>query len=262
MPIFSANLSLQFREAEFLDRFGRAAAAGFHSVEYMFPYAYEAQELRARLEDAGLSQDLFNLPAGDFEAGERGIANDPRRVDEFRSGVRQALQYAEILEVPKLNCLVGLEVPQISAEEQYACVVANMEYAAEHIGRAGRVLLVELVNQRDAPEYFIRDLATVRRLLADVSAAHFRFLLDVYHLQRTQGEILTSVAELGPLIGHVQVADPPSRHEPGTGELNFRNVFRAIDDVGYTGRIGLEYIPSRDTEGSLTWASEYGYSLA
>lgn len=259
MARFSANLVFLFADAPFIDRFERAAAAGFRSVEYMFPYPYDPADLRARLDVHGLEQDLFNLPAGDFEAGDRGMATDPDRRDEFARGVDDALRYAEALGTRKLNCLVGKRRNDLPFETQYGCLVENLGAAAERLGSEGRTLHVELLNPVETPGFFLGDLGVVERLLADVGSPHLRFQADLYHLQRTHGELTPTLRRLAPLIGHVQIADVPERHEPGTGELNYRWLLKVVDEIGYAGRIGLEYKPSARTEETLGWIEAYGY---
>ena len=233
MPRFSVNLAMLWTELPFLDRFGAAAAAGFDAVEYLFPYAFEPAELDRRMRAHGLEQELFNLPAGDFVAGERGIANDPARRDEFRDGVEAALRYADGLGCHKINCLVGRRV-------------------------AGRTLQVELLNPKDTPGFFVDSIETTTRILDAVP--DLRFQCDVYHLQRTCGDLVETIRSLADRIGHVQVADTPGRHEPGTGEIAYPFVLRSIDAMGYEGRVGLEYAPSGPTEDSFGWIEAYGYA--
>ena len=257
MPRFSANLGFLFADAPFLDRFGRASRAGFEVVEYMFPYDYAAAEVARELERHGLRQDLFNLPAGDFAAGERGVAVDPRRRAEFREGVERALEYAARLDCQKLNCLVGRSIDDIAWDDQYACLVENLAWACERLESTGIVLHVELLNSVETPGFFLDSLSAVRRLLGDVPA--LRFQADVYHLQRTGGAIGPVLRQFADRIGHVQIADAPGRHEPGTGEIDFPLVFSVLDQISYGGYVGLEYEPSTpSTEGSLGWAAGYG----
>lgn len=255
----SANLGFLFGEVPFMERFARAAEAGFHAVEYMFPYDYEPGALRAELARHGLAQDLFNLPAGDFGAGERGLAVSSERREEFRRGVETALAYAAALGCEKLNCLVGLRSDATPFESQYACLVDNLAWATGRIGGEGASLLVELLNPRETPNYFLDRTSLVRRLLDDISDPAFKFQLDVYHLQRTEGDLIATIRTLGSEIGHVQIADAPDRHEPGTGEINYANVLAALRETGYTGRIGLEYRPTGRTEDSFAWIGELAH---
>lgn len=261
MAIFSANLGFLFTEVPFLERFRAAAACGFHSVEFMFPYDYAAHELREQLDEAGLSLDLFNLPAGDFAAGERGVAASPTRRADFREGVAAAIEYAAELGTSKLNCLVGLRDPALPWDEQYACLVENLAWAAARIGSVGRTLHIEQLNPTETPHFFLDSLGVAERLLADVGSPHLRLQFDVYHVQRTQGDVVSALRRLIDRIGHVQIADSPDRHEPGTGEINYRFVLAELDRLGYRGRVGLEYRPTQTTPNTLQWVTEYGWRL-
>lgn len=257
MPRLSANLSFLFDEVPFLGRFERAARAGFDAVEYMFPYPYPADELARLLAQHGLAQDLFNLPAGDFDAGERGIAVDPTRRDEFRDGVERALGYADRLGCRKLNCLIGRRLDAVDPQAQLDCLVGNLDWAAERLDAEGIALQVELLNPFETPGFFLDSLAVVERLLVDVP--RLRFQADLYHLQRTHGNLAPTLRRLAERIGHVQIADAPDRHEPGTGEISFPFLFAVLDGIGYDGYVGLEYKPSTPTtEESLAWAAPYG----
>jgi hydroxypyruvate isomerase len=258
VPRFSANLGFLWADLPFLDRFAAAAAADFDAVEYMFPYAFEPSELSGRLRDHGLQQDLFNLPAGDFDGGERGVANDPGRRDEFREGVEAAIRYAGALGCRKINCLVGLDVAGVPAQDQFGCAIDNLGLAAARLGSEGCVLHVELLNPKETPGFFVDSVDVVTRLLDAVP--DLRFQCDVYHLQRTSGELVETIRSLAERIGHVQVADAPSRHEPGTGEIAYPFVLAAIDAAGYDGRVGLEYRPSGATDDSFGWIEAFGYA--
>jgi hydroxypyruvate isomerase len=260
VPRFSANLSFLWNDVPFVERFDAAARAGFEAVEYMFPYAFEPEDLSARLRESSVRQDLFNLPAGDFDAGERGLAVDPMRRDEFRTGVDQALRYADMLECRKLNCLAGLRIPGVPWDDQFACLVENLTYAADRVGAEGATLHLELLNATDAPGFFVDSVPLVMRVLDAVDSPHLLFLFDVYHLQRTSGDLVATIRKLGGRIGHYQVADAPDRHEPGTGEIAYPFVFEAIEATGYEGFIGLEYRPSGRTEDPFGWIEEYGYA--
>lgn len=261
MPRFSANLGFLFPEVPFLDRFERAAAAGFEAVEYMFPYDYELEDIRRALEETGLRQDLFNLPAGDFQAGERGIAVDPGRHEEFAAGVERALETAEALGCRKINCLVGLRKEDLDWDTQYRCLLENLTSAAERVGSAGLTLHIELLNTIETPRFFLDSIDLVNRILDDVASPHLLFQCDLYHLQRTSGNLVPTMRSLGARIGHYQIADAPDRHEPGTGEIDYRYVLAEIDASGYQGFVGLEYKPSGGTEESFAWIAEYGYGL-
>jgi hydroxypyruvate isomerase len=258
VPRFSANLGFLWPELPFLERFAAAAAAGFDAVEYLFPYAFEPAELGRRLRDHGLAQDLFNLPAGDFDAGERGVATDPSRREEFREGVEAAVRYADALGCRKINCLVGLRPPRVSSQDQLSCVVDNLGDAAARLGAEGCTLHVELLNPKETPGFFLDSLDVATRILDAV--ADLRFQCDVYHLQRTSGDLVETIRSLAGRIGHVQIADAPGRHEPGTGEIAYPFVLEAIDATGYDGRAGLEYRPSGATDDSFGWIEAYGYA--
>ncbi|SRR5712691_1075427 len=262
MPRFSANLVFLWSELPFRERFAAAASAGFEAVEYMFPYPYEPADLAVELSRTGLRQDLFNLPAGDFDAGDRGIAVDPGRRAEFDAGVEAALRYADALGCRKANCLVGTRLPGLAFEDQYECLAENLRVAAGRLGADGVTLLVELLNTKETPGFFLDSVPMLVRLLDDVGSPNLRFQCDLYHLQRTSGDLTATIHEVGDRIGHVQIADAPDRHEPGTGEIDFPFVLRAIDAAGYDGFVGLEYRPSGRTEDSFGWIEAYGYSLA
>jgi hydroxypyruvate isomerase len=259
VPRFSANLSMLFDDAPFPERFARAAAAGFDAVEYLFPYEYDAGDLRKTLHEHGLRQDLFNLPAGDFAAGERGLAVDPARRDEFARGVEDAVRYAEMLGNRKVNCLVGKRVDGVAPRDQFACLVENLGEAAARLGGEGIALQAELLNPIQTPGFFLDSMEKVRLLLQGVPTLSFQ--CDVYHLQRTQGNLVDTMRSVADRIGHVQIADSPDRHEPGTGEIDYGFVLGELDAMGYTGYVGLEYAPSARTEETLGWIETLGYAL-
>lgn len=253
MPRFAANLTMLFTEYPFLERFAAAAQSGFEHVEFLFPYEHPADEVRAALHEAGLGQVLFNLPAGDWEAGDRGIAADPGRVDEFRAGVDRALEYAAILDCPRLNCLAGLRLDGVAARTQWDTLVDNVRYAAGRLAEEARTLLVEPVNDKDVAGFFLPTTADAIRLLDEVADPSVRLQFDVYHVQRMEGDVTARLRALLPRIAHVQVADNPGRHQPGTGELNFQFLFDELERLGYDRFVGLEYVPEPDTVGSLAW---------
>jgi hydroxypyruvate isomerase len=261
MPRFSANLTMLFTELPFLDRFAAAAAAGFRAVEFQFPYDFEVDELKARIQRYELEVDLFNLPAGDFAAGERGVAVIPARREEFRRGVHRALRYAAALGTRKVNCLVGLRDDAIGHETQYHCAVENLRWAAARAAEAGLRLLVEQLNPIETPNFFLDELPLAERILADVQSADLRLQFDVYHVQRTQGNVVDTLRRLIDQVGHVQIADSPGRGEPGTGELNYRYILTELDRLGYSGRVGLEYRPTRSVNETFHWISEYGWRI-
>ena len=251
MPRFAANLTMLFNEVPFLDRFERASKAGFEAVEFLFPYAYEPEEIRHRLEDNGLELVLHNLPAGDWDDGERGIACLPDRVDEFRSGVARAVEYAQALGVEQLNCLAG-KTPG-DANHARATFVENLVFAAAALKKAGLRLLIEPVNTFDIPGFFLDRTAKAADILDDVGADNAFIQYDLYHAQRMEGELATTLKRYLSRIGHVQLADNPGRAEPGTGEINYPFLFAWLDDIGYAGWVGCEYKPAGVTESGLGW---------
>jgi hydroxypyruvate isomerase len=262
MATFAANLTFLWTELPFLKRFASAAEAGFTHVEYMFPYEHSADVIRARLDDNGLGQVLFNLPAGDWTAGDRGIASDPGRVDEFRAGVEQALEYAEALDVSQVNCLAGLWLDGIHPGLQWTTLVENVRHAARRLGAMGRRLLVEPVNTIDVPGFLLPTSDDAVRLIDEVGESNVLLQFDAYHVQHMEGDPATRLRPLLDRVGHVQVADNFGRHQPGTGEIDFESLFALLEEAGYAGAIGLEYIPQPDTAESLWWLGQYGFVLS
>lgn len=257
MTQFAANLTMLFQEQPFLERFAAACQAGFEAVEYMFPYPYSPEELREQLQGHGLRQVLFNLPAGNWEAGERGIAVLPERQEEFRQGVTRALTYVEALrndgQPPLVNCLVGKLPAGADEGEARGVLVENLRHAASELGQVGVTLLVEPINPHDIPGFFLRTPDQAAALIEEVGADNLRIQYDLYHQQRTEGQLLDTFRRLQGRIAHVQLADVPGRHQPGTGEINYPFVLAALDRAGYGGYVGLEYIPEGDTVSSLAW---------
>ena len=254
---FSANLSMLFTEIGFLDRFAAAAAAGFEGVEFMFPYGYDKDRLAGLLHEHGLTLVLHNLPAGDWAAGDRGIACRPDRVGEFRAGVEEAVAYATALGCPRLNCLGGIVPPGVDMARAKDTLIANLAYAAEPLAKAGIELLVEPVNTRDIPGFFPSRTAQALEILDVVGSANLRLQFDLYHAQVMEGDLARTIEANLPRIGHLQVADNPGRHEPGTGEINFDFLFKFIDGLGYDGWIGCEYRPKAETSSGLDWLAPY-----
>jgi len=253
MPRFAANLSMLFTEVPFLDRFERAAKAGFQAVEFLFPYAHSAAEIGTRLKDNGLQLALHNLPAGDWDAGERGIACLPDRVAEFRSGVAQAVEYATALGVPQLNCLAGKAPANVADEVVHRTFVQNVRFAAAALEKAGLRLLIEPINTFDIPGFYLHHTQQAIGILDEVGADNAFVQYDIYHAQRMEGELAATLQRCLPRIGHVQLADNPGRHEPGTGEINYAFLFAHLDRIGYRGWIGCEYKPAAGTEAGLAW---------
>lgn len=254
MPAFAANLSMLFTEVDFVDRFQLAGEAGFRGVEYLFPYAYSPDELKQRLDANGLTQVLFNLPPGNWDAGERGIACLPDREEEFRAGVHEAIRYAGALGCSQVNCLAGLLPAELSEDGAWSTLLGNVEYAADKLGEAGITLCLEAINSRvDMPGFFLDTSARVMRVIESVEADNVRLQYDVYHMQIMEGDLIRTMECLLPWIGHVQIADNPGRNQPGTGEINFPRVFEALDAMGYRGWVGAEYRPHGTTLASLDW---------
>jgi len=253
MPRFSANLSMLFTEVPFLDRFERAAQAGFEAVEFMFPYAYSPQEIKARLDATGLKAVLHNLPAGDWDGGDRGIACDPARVAEFRAGVARGVAYATTLGVPQLNCLAGKAPAGADDALLRRTFVDNLRFAAAALHQAGLRLLVEPINRYDIPGFYLQRTAQALSVLDEVGAPNAFVQYDIYHAQRTEGELAATLAQHLARIGHIQIADNPGRHEPGSGEINYRFLFQHLDRIGYQGWVGAEYRPASTTEAGLGW---------
>jgi hydroxypyruvate isomerase len=256
MPKFAANLTMLFNEVPFLDRFERAAKAGFKAVEFLFPYAHPAQDIRERLDAHGLSLVLHNLPAGDWDAGERGIACHPERIDEFRAGVAQAIAYATALGVPQLNCLAGKAPPGADDAGLRATFVANLKHAAAELKKAGLKLLVEPINTFDIPDFYLSRTAQALSILDEVGADNAFLQYDLYHAQRMEGELAGTLEKHLARIAHIQLADNPGRHEPGTGEINYAFLFAHLDRIGYRGWVGCEYKPAAGTETGLGWRQQ------
>ena len=253
MPRFAANLSFLFLEYSFLDRFSAARAAGFEAVEFHFPYAVEQAVLAEVVLTSGVEVVLFNLPAGDWSKGDRGIACHPGRVAEFQEGVALAIDYAQALGCSRLNCLAGIAPPGISAETARATLVDNLRFAAALTRKAGIELLLEPLNTRDTPDFFVATPREGFALIEAVGDTNLRLQYDVYHAQIMEGDLAHTLATHLPRIGHIQIADNPGRHEPGTGEINFPFLFRHLDTIGYSGWVGCEYAPRGSTGASLGW---------
>lgn len=260
MPRVSGSLTMLFTEMPFLDRFEAAAQAGFRYVEFMFPYEYDPAEIRKRLERHGLRLLQFNLPSGNWAAGDRGIAADPSRRAEFRRGVAEAVSWARTLGVTRLTCLAG-KAPGVAQSAVWENLVNNVRGAAEVLGEAGMELMVEQVNGHDVPGFVLTTAQQVVDLIAVVGLPNVRLQYDVYHAQRQEGNLTLTLREHIGKIGHIQIADSPGRHQPGTGEINYPFLFAELDRLGYTGFVSLEYIPSPSTLESLRWLAEAGCTL-
>ncbi|MFN4361103.1 MAG: hydroxypyruvate isomerase [Hylemonella sp.] len=253
MPKFAANLTMLFNELPFLERFAAAKAAGFEAVEYLFPYPFEKDALVQALKSNGLTQVLHNLPAGNWDAGERGIACHPDRVEEFRAGVDQAIAYATALGCRQVNCLAGKVPAGVSHAQAQATFVANLKYAADKLQAARIKLLIEPINSYDIPGFFLNTTAQALAVLDAVGSDNLSIQYDIYHAQRMEGELAATVQKHLARIAHIQLADNPGRNEPGTGEINYPFLFRHLDAIGYTGWIGCEYKPRTTTSDGLGW---------
>jgi hydroxypyruvate isomerase len=259
MPKFAANLSMLFTEHSFLERFAAANRAGFQAVEFLFPYEHDTDAIARELRRNNLELVLFNLPAGNFAAGDRGMANDPVRIKEFRAGVATAIEIAQTLGSGRLNCLAGLRLADVPDETQTATLVDNLRFAADAAALAGIRQVVEPLNVYDAPRFMLPTPEAGFALVERVDHPNCSLQYDVYHAQRMSGNLAATIAARIGQIGHVQIADSPDRHEPGTGEINYPFVLQALDDAGYDGWVSLEYRPRESTASSLRWLTEMGY---
>jgi hydroxypyruvate isomerase len=256
MPKFCANLTFLFNEVPFMDRFAAAAKAGFKAVEYMSPYEYDKAELAEQLDRHGLVQVLHNLPAGDWGKGERGIACHPNRVGEFQDGVGKAIEYATALNCKQLNCLAGI-CPEAPEDRQRAAFVSNLKFAALKLKEAGVKLLIEPINTRDIPGFYLARSSQALEIIREVGADNLYLQYDIYHMQVMEGDLATTIEKNLALIPHMQLADNPGRNEPGSGEINYPFLFEHIDRIGYGGWIGCEYKPKTTTVEGLGWVRPF-----
>lgn len=262
MPKFAANLTMLFNEHDFLDRFGAAAEAGFGGVEYLFPYDYEAAALAERLKANGLTQVLHNLPAGDWAAGERGIAILPDRVGEFQDGVGRAISYAKALGCAQINCLAGRAPEGADPARLRETFIDNLRFAAGALKAEGIRLLIEPINTRDIPGFFLTHTAEAAELIDATGLDNIALQYDIYHMQVMEGDLAPTIEANLPRIAHMQLADNPGRHEPGTGEINYPFLFGFLDRIGYAGWIGCEYIPATSTREGLGWFAPFAKARA
>lgn len=253
MPKFAANLSMLFDEVDFLDRFEGAAEAGFKGVEYLFPYDFDAGAIAEQLRRHALEQVLFNTPAGNWAAGERGLACLPDRVDEFRAGVVHAIDYANTLDCRLLHCMAGVAPEGADASALHDTYVRNLRFAADEMERAGMRCLMEMINTRDIPGFYLSTSAQAEAIRGEVGSDNLFLQYDIYHMQIMEGDLAPTMEQLLPVIAHMQLADTPGRHEPGTGEINYPFLFGHLDRIGYAGWIGCEYRPATTTERSFGW---------
>ncbi|MBN9603559.1 MAG: hydroxypyruvate isomerase [Afipia felis] len=253
MPRFAANLTMLFNEVPFMERFAAAAKAGFKGVEYLFPYDFPAEELAKQLSTHGLTQVLHNLPAGDWGKGERGIAIFPDRVDEFKAGVTKAISYAKALKCTQLNCLVGILPQGADAKKHHDTLISNLKFAVSALKNEGIKLLIEPINTRDIPGFFLTHTKQALDIIAEVGSDNLYDQYDIYHMQIMEGDLARTIEANLPKIAHIQLADNPGRNEPGTGEINYPFLYEFIDKIGYKGWIGAEYKPKTDTVAGLGW---------
>jgi hydroxypyruvate isomerase len=259
MPKFAANLTMLYSELDFFARFAATARDGFTGVEYLFPYAYEKDQLIEALKKNNLTQVLHNLPAGDWAAGDRGIACDPSRVGEFQDSVGKALDYARALQCTQLNCLAGKLPKGASPEQARETFVENLAFASRALAPHGIDLLIEALNTSDVPGFFLNQTAQALSIIDEVGTSNLYLQYDVYHMQIMEGNLATTMGKNLSRIAHIQVADVPGRHEPGTGEINYPFLFGYLDRAGYTGWIGCEYNPLSTTEQSLGWLNGHNH---
>jgi hydroxypyruvate isomerase len=257
MPRFAANLSMMFTDVPFLQRFERAAAAGFRAVEFLFPYDYSPGEVTQAARAAGVEVVLFNTVPGDWSGGERGLAALPGREEEFRAGVARALEYADALGCRQIHAMAGLVAAGADREAMRATYVDNLRFAAESASKTGVTVLIEPINTRDIPGFFLNYTEQAAAIIAEIGASNLKLQFDIYHRQVMQGDLTPAIETHLPLIAHMQIADTPGRNEPGTGEINYSFLFAAIDRLGYAGWIGCEYRPRGETEAGLGWFRPY-----
>ncbi|MQM38614.1 2-oxo-tetronate isomerase [wastewater metagenome] len=259
MVRLAANLSMMFREQPFLDRFEAAAQAGFSGIEYLFPYDHAAADIRRCLEAFGLQQVLFNLPAGDWEKGERGLAGIPGREADFRAALMTALDYAQALGCPRLHVMAGV-IPEGADEAECVRVYErNLGLAARLAEKAGCEVLIEPINTRDMPGYLLNTQAMAQEVISRVGAGNLRLQFDIYHCQIMEGDLTRTLERVWPLLSHVQIAGVPDRHEPDGGEVSYRWLLNHLAALGYDGWVGCEYVPRGDTTAGLSWARDWGY---
>ena len=264
MPRFAANLSMLYNDLDFLDRFEAAARDGFQAVEYLFPYDFAPEQLARRLQDHGLQQVLFNAPPGDWNAGERGLACIPGRETEFAQGMERAIAYARALGCPRIHVMAGLKPAGASDDILRATYIANVRHAARLAAPHGIAILLEPINGRDMPGFFLSRQDQAHALLADIAEPNAQVQMDLYHCQIVEGDLAMKIRQYLPTgrVGHVQIAGVPERHEPDVGEVNYPYLFRLLDHLGYDGWIGCEYRPARGaaahaTSEGLGWMKEW-----
>jgi hydroxypyruvate isomerase len=258
VPNFAANLSMMFQEVDFLARFEAASKAGFRGVEYLFPYDFAASDIVDRLKKHNLTQALFNLPPGDWAKGDRGLAAQPGREPEFRDGVGRAIDYAQATQCRTLHVMAGLLPAGRSREEAEAAYIPNLRFAAEAMAKHDITMVIEPINTRDIPGYFLNTTTQGIAILDKVDRPNARLQLDLYHCQIMEGDLAVRTRNLMPRVSHVQIAGTPGRHEPDVGEVNYPFLYDLLDELGYAGWVGCEYRPKAGTLAGLGWARRYG----
>jgi hydroxypyruvate isomerase len=253
MPRLNANLSMMFNEVPFLERFGAAARAGFRGVEFLFPYDFPAEQIREQVDRHGLEMVLFNMPPGDWAAGDRGLACDPARRAEFQDGVGRALEYATVLGAKRLHVMAGLRPRGVNEAAMRAAYLDSLRHAGAEAAKHGIGILIEAINDRDIPGFYLNTSAEAFDVMHYAAVPNLSFQYDIYHMQIMEGDLAPTIEANLARIGHMQLADTPGRHEPGTGEINYPFLFGHIDRIGYTGWIGCEYRPAAGTEAGLGW---------
>ena len=258
MPRLAANLTMMFNEAPFLDRFGLAAKAGFTGVEYLFPYDFPSDDIGEQLDKHGLQQVLFDFPVGDFAAGERGIAIQPDRQAEFQDGVGRALEYARALNCRRLTVLAGLTRDTgVAPVEMQQTLIENVQFAADATAEYGITVLLEALNTVDTPAFFLFRTAHARSIVEAADRKNVKLQYDIYHMQIMEGDLARTIKSNLDVIHHFQLADNPGRHEPGTGEINYNFLLPYLDEIGYDGWVGCEYVPADGTVKGLGWVEKF-----
>ncbi|MSQ59002.1 MAG: hydroxypyruvate isomerase [Betaproteobacteria bacterium] len=257
MPKFNANLSMMYNEVDFLDRFAAAAKSGFKGAEFLFPYAYDKNQVAELARKNNLKVVLFNMPPGDWNAGDRGMACDPSRHSEFQDNVGKALDYALALGCSQVHCMAGLKPRGVNEEKMREAYIANLQFAGKEMAKHNLKVLIEAINTRDIPGFYLNTSAQAMDILHYANVPNLYFQYDIYHMQIMEGDLAPTMEKLLPKIAHMQLADTPGRNEPGTGEINYSFLFRHLDKIGYQGWIGCEYRPKGNTEAGLGWMNPY-----
>lgn len=253
MLTFAPNLTTLFTEVPFLERFEKAKKAGFTHIEFQFPYAHSVDEISEQLKRHELQTILFNLPAGNWEEGDRGIAIFSERRDEFQQSVKTAMEYAQALRCSTLHCMAGVKPNDLDKNDALLVFKENLRFCAKEFDKYGLTVVIEPINTIDIPNYFLSNLQFAVDIINDLALPNVKLQYDVYHMQRMQGELIASFKKYKDIVAHIQIADNPGRHEPGTGEIHYEHVFNALIEEGYNRYIGLEYNPKGKSEDSFTW---------